>query len=253
MIINSEFTSLGFNSLLYKSGPVKYTDYIQNKYNNVHNRMYQDALNLFLKDFIKSAFYDEGYLFDDALNAINSINEDDTTDEITDMLKRNEGFARVACFSDYQTGKLINEIIELRKSLLPDKEITENDLFNILKKYFLKTHRIVELKNEEYYMPSLVVIFYLYKPFHKVGPYSLEEYWKSEFVTNTMGNKREIDEEENLEDLEITNIDYVRGKADLESRLTGIKTQIDFDEINNDIAISDDYLDVYKKTFSGLR
>ena len=47
--------------------------------------------------------------------------------------------------------------------------------------------------------------------------------------------------DEEINDAEILYLDYVNGKAKVESRLNDIQFEIDFDYINEDTKISDEY------------
>ena len=42
-----------YNNLIYESGPVKFSDYVSNKYNIIHNMLYQDALHNYFYEYIK--------------------------------------------------------------------------------------------------------------------------------------------------------------------------------------------------------
>lgn len=39
-----------YNKLLYNSGPVSFNDYIDNKYNIIHEKLYNNALNLYISE-----------------------------------------------------------------------------------------------------------------------------------------------------------------------------------------------------------
>ena len=41
-----------YNSILYKNRPIKYQDYISNKYNIIHRKLYDDALNKYIRSYI---------------------------------------------------------------------------------------------------------------------------------------------------------------------------------------------------------
>lgn len=56
---------MNYNNILYNSGPVKYSDYISNKYDLVHYDLYNNALNKYLTAYIEDIIHNKiiYYLF----------------------------------------------------------------------------------------------------------------------------------------------------------------------------------------------
>lgn len=158
-----------YNDMIYETRPVKYSEYVSNKYNDIHAQLYNDALNKFLKE-----------------------------------LKNKEEFLG---WTDDQI---------------------ENDI------------KIIEIKNTEYWKPSSVIIMKKVYPFSK-HKYSLSDYW----------NNYQQKEYKNIDDLKILNekllapeilsLDYIRGKAKIECRQQGVEFEVDFDYINDNTLVSEEY------------
>ena len=164
-----------YNDLIYKSRPVKFDEYMNNKYNKIHNQLYLDALNKFLQD-----------------------------EDILSYKQFNEG--------------------EGFKSL---EDIKENT-------------KIIELKNLEFWQPSSILVISKKYPFTQVK-YDLEKYWnKFQDKSNKQINNIKLIQDEIL-DAEIIYLNYISGKATVESRLNDIKFDVDFEYIDNKTKIGDDY------------
>lgn len=155
--------------MIYETRPVKYSEFVSNKYNDIHAQLYNDALSNFLKDLNKK-------------------------DEFLDWTE----------------------------------EQIETDT------------KIIEIKNTEYWKPSSVMIIKKIYPFTKYK-YDLSEYW----------NNYQHKEDKKIDDLkilnekllapEILNLDYIRGKAKIECRQQGVEFEVDFDYIDKDTLVSEEY------------
>lgn len=168
-----------YDNLIYSSRPVKFSEYINHKYDKIHNQLYLDALNKFLSD----------------------------------------------------------------ESILKYKQFST---FKNLEDIKMNT-KIVEIKNDEYWQPSHILVMSKKYPYYQ-HKYDLKKYW------NTFQDKsfqKIVDIKmlpDDIVDAEIIGLNYVTGKATLESRLNGITFEVDFDYINEDTLVSDEYS--LKNTFT---
>lgn len=166
-----------YDELWYNNTPVKYTDYVSNKFNDIHKQLYNDALNKLLND-----------------------------------IKDTYGFENI------------------------------ND--------FLGKIKIIEIKNNEYWKPSSVIIKFttsIYVNDKKIikgsiVKYDLSKYW------NTYQNKtyeRHIGEcaelNQVIPDPEILYINYVKGETVIESRLNDLKYTTNSDYIQSGDKYSEDF------------
>jgi hypothetical protein len=148
-----------YDSLWENQRPVKYFDYISEKYNDIHKQLYNDALSKLIND-----------------------------------IYQNYGFDNI--------------------------------------EDFLKSVKIIEIKNEEYWEPSSVIVKYIKKDKdvnnNKIVKglfytYDLTPYWNTFQYKNFdkhIGECTDIKDE--ICDPEILYIDYIKGKAKIESRLNDI-------------------------------
>lgn len=82
-----------YNDLIYESGPVKFSDYVSNKYNIVHNMLYKNALHnyfhTYIKDLVmKNLLYG---LFSCMHNCLTQYNDDETMINL-EVKENNEPF-----------------------------------------------------------------------------------------------------------------------------------------------------------------
>lgn len=156
--------------------------------------------------------------------------------------------SRPVKFTEYITNqydKIHDELYTDALNKFLDDVSNNIDKFEQFKNYSDKTDiientKIFEIKMKEYWMPSSILVMCKKYPYRR-KKYSLEDYWnnyqdKSKIKIN---NIKLLDEE--INDAEILYLDYVNGKAKVESRLNDIQFEIDFDYINEDTKISDEY------------
>lgn len=163
-----------YNEPSYESGPVSFTDYINDKLNIVHNKLYNSALHRFLKEKWK----------------------EDEESEIS---------------------------------------------FDVWKKNFMNTHKIVEIKGKEYADPSNMIIYDLFYPYNKTK-YDLKKYWDNKY---TIVNKCDVSDiaidEDTLKYAEVIYIDYVNGRCKMRSRLNQNEFWVAFKYINSNTKFSDEF------------
>lgn len=136
---------------------------------------------------------------------------------------------------------------------LSDKyNIVHKQLFNNAVETYLKTNnidngvfyqnnKVIELKNDEYWKPSkLIILSREYENGFTKTVVDLTEYWNTELSFQNKTYKNIKFDNENINDFEITYIDYVKGKATIKSKTTDKEYKIDFDDIDSNMGISDE-------------
>ena len=245
-----------YDDLLYESRPSSFNEFINNKYNDVHNQLYQDALNKFITEFvgkyIDSEFIYSFYsIFKDIYDDVNYVNKTNVEkfDVIynksinTDIINNNLTILGVNFKITLRTLYDITlNYININGNLSYDdslifKTAYNNVVYNLYKKY----HKIVEIKNSEYWMPSSIFIINKIAPFNK-NVIDLSNYWNM----NQSNNNSELSDlkitNENIDDSEITEINYVSGKAKLYSRATDIEYEVPFKYLNENTNVSDEMI-----------
>ena len=181
-IIMKSYTNISeYNEMLYDSGPVSINEYISEKYNIVHNKLYNDALEKYLKSFILK------YVNNDFIIEWNNIqiNSENEYEIIEDISNRKDYIISNVLTSLELSSKILFKIYPIIKSFLEniiDLETINNfnslynDILPIFIKEYKRSHNIIEVKDTEYWMPSEVLIIHNIKPFAK-HKYSLKDYW----------------------------------------------------------------------------
>lgn len=149
------------------------------------------------------------------------------------------------------TGKYYIDILNINnffyfedklKDIINKKSSEFNDILYIyLKNEFNKYHKYIEIKNTEYWKSSKVIIIGLKRPFTK-NIVDLENYWNYyQKKENKKTDSYKINSKDNNYDSELKYIDYVRGKAIMETKEDGQEFEVDFDYLNEDTKISEEY------------
>lgn len=349
-----------YDDMLYDSRPVKFADFISNKYNIVHRKLYKYALNRYIEYYIKSNINPD-FLYElfEALNNCNRIEDvydfimnselaqdiqksfdalmiDDKlyTKDIIDIiiekitqLKQEiyeyniSGILSIADITDFilaykevtylfeEIGENTSEYRLVEGSVFgSENESTENVEYNIdndyliildddeygkvhigynregkwylkiddsiditnikeqleslldktnvnltetiqntCKKYFIKSHKILEIKNSEYWQPSTIVIIGKRRPYRKAHV-DLTPWWNW-YQSKRNFNIKDIKiTDQVLNDSELVYLDYVKGIAYMRTKLDGIEYAVDFDYLDENIVVSDEYS--LKNTFT---
>lgn len=343
-----------YNDVLYESTPVSVNDYLSDKYNIVHNELFNDALDKYIKSYVSKyvngvllynifklfntySDYDEMYgtlLLDNNNYIINMINYYELNNDLVyDMfekvkeyinnIKNNiinnvkvehidyvNGIAEIikltlGDISDFRISLensvfLISEndvdyiqseidedsflflleeeqgiinigfnengemLVKLKnkeylykdednaiimKSILRNNNVSLLDeIMNLVVSYYKKCHRIIEIKNSEYWMPSDIIVFGNSIPYTKTKV-SLKKYWNyyqkhDEYDISYLKLKKD----NNLLDSEVTYIDYVNGKANMHAKTEALDYNVPFKYLNEDSKISDEI--TLKNTFT---
>ena len=104
------------------------------------------------------------------------------------------------------------------------------------------THKIIEYKNSEYYLPSKILIFDNLYPHHKIKV-DLSNYWSDyQDLINQHSYIEVKNKENNINDLVITDINYIQGTVKLYSKSFDEYYYTTFDRINESFEIDDSIL-----------
>ena len=110
---------------------------------------------------------------------------------------------------------------------------------------FLEKHKIIENKNSEYWKPSSIIIYSTTYPYSKKS-IDLTPWWNlnQKYDNLNLTDIKIIDEQ--IKDNQIEDIDYVRGKVKIYSKLNDIHYSADFNYVKEDTVVDDDTM---SKTF----
>lgn len=308
MLENIHNNIKSYDDMIYNSQPVKVSDYIANKYNEVHRILYKYALNNYLYDFINKKIIEDYkiiyHIYDYIINVDNQentnilidifnslkINHEDLIDIIinyvkTELLSLRQSIQTQCAYiceineqllfiitddirKEYSN--IINDDSELLKQLCFDKDgnlylllnqqIDNNDklsinillekynrkiktiITNIFIFYFKKSHKFIEIKNNEYWKPSSVYVIGAKYPYNKTVV-NLEKYWNMYQNKNIFDiNKLKIIKDENILDSQIEELNYLTGKAKMYSKSADLTYEVDFDYINENTNVDNDIL-----------
>ena len=108
---------------------------------------------------------------------------------------------------------------------------------NLYKKY----HKIIEIKNSEYWMPSYARIINKIPPYTKIN-IDLTDYWNM----NQSNDKSKLSDlkitKENMLDSELIELNYVNGKAKVQSRTNDTIYEVPFKYLDETVNVSDDMI-----------
>ena len=105
---------------------------------------------------------------------------------------------------------------------------------------YKNTHRFFEIKNDEYWKPSSVMIIGVMHPYTK-KTIDLDEWWNyyQEKKQQSISKIKLL--EDQINDSEVIYINYVTGKAKMRSKLEGIEYDVDFDYLSDETEVADEY------------
>lgn len=159
-------------------------------------------------------------------------------------------------FSEYMNDKLNNIHNTLYNNALLKwfneqwKNSGSTKSFNDWKKQYLNEHKLIELKNNDYYKPSDIIIYQLIYPYKK-EKINLKAYWDNMYLNDPqLDISNIIMDDDTLKYSEIIYIDYVNGRCKLKSKLTHVEYWVPFKYINENSILSDTLL--LNNTFSYL-
>ena len=108
-------------------------------------------------------------------------------------------------------------------------------------------HKIIEIKNSEYWMPSSICVISTNKPYKK-EIVDLSKYWNMNQSMNDISIYDIKNTNENINDSELYEINYITGIAKIRSRSTGLEYETPFKYLDGDINVSEDM--TINKTFT---
>lgn len=229
-----------YDDMLYESRPSSLNEFINNKYNDVHNQLYNDALNKYIKSVV-SKYVDDKFTTEFDFNIAAVYNYDNfelmydhynKTDYVHQVLEILSIDPKI-CIKLLYNIKLLND--EENINVLTNKYIDE--ICKLYKRY----HKFVEIKNSEYWMPSSIFIISKIAPFTK-ETVNLDKYWNT-IQSNNMYELKDLKiTKENILDSEIIEINYVSGKAKLQSRSTDIIYEVPFKYLDENTNVSDELI-----------
>lgn len=130
---------------------------------------------------------------------------------------------------------LIKKSFEVKKESLSLIELYKN----IALSYYKKSHKIIELKRSEYWMPSSISIISNIRPYSK-NIVDLTKYWNMSQSFNDVSIYDVKVTNENILDAELCELNYISGMAKIRSRQTGIEYSVPFKYLSGDINVDPD-------------
>lgn len=110
---------------------------------------------------------------------------------------------------------------------------------NIALAYYKKSHKIIELKRSEYWMPSAISIISNIRPYSK-SIVDLTKYWNMIQSFNNINIYDIKVTNENILDAELCELNYITGMAKIQSRTTGVEYSVPFKYLSGDINVNPD-------------
>ena len=215
--------------------------------NNVYLRQESDEQkNDDSEDAVFDVFH---YSFDSGLNTYTYIEEYLFMSEMKDYVILLEDIAgNIIYFNKYGELMLLIEDVKFNSEESKFKIINfindQNEkIFDFVKSrclyYFNKNHRILEIKNNEYWQPSSIMTISNVSPYKK-NIYDLSKYWNmnQEYSNANIEELKIINE--NIKDAKLVSINYVNGTAKFVSKINDLDFTVPFKYLNNETIVSDE-------------
>lgn len=225
------------DSLIYKS-----------LYNAEINQKYlldvAEILNTYIDTIID-------YLINNDMVTLNNDMLKLTTNDIWDFRKHKNNIGNIIKVYFDDNGKIVVNVCEnsrfISNDIIDDLEeqldIINTKIINDIRlkalEYFKKSHRIIEIKNIEYWMPSEVIIIHNSKPFTK-NKIDLTKYWNNYQKLEDYDISKLKISNENILDSEVTYLDYIKGTAHMFSKSSDISYEVPFKYLNENSNVSED-------------
>lgn len=139
---------------------------------------------------------------------------------------------------DYST---INEF-ELSQKIMDNTNISLLEkIQNLAIELFKKYHKIIEIKNTEYWMESDIIVIHNSKPFSK-HVYNLKDFWNyyQKFENYDISDIKITNE--NINDSYVSYVDYINGTAKMYSKTNDINYNVKFKYLNEKSKLGDELL-----------
>jgi len=127
----------------------------------------------------------------------------------------------------------------LLKKIYQDSQ--SSDTYEVWAANFYKTHKIIEIKNDDYIKASVVRIYDCVYPYNK-NTYQLSNYWPNTFEERKKYLKMLMLDEETLKYSEIIRIDFINGTCLLRNKLNAFEYTVPFEYIDKTIPLSEDLI-----------
>ena len=116
-------------------------------------------------------------------------------------------------------------------------KLYKEQICNLYKRF----HKIIEIKNSEYWMPSSIRIISKIPPYKKFN-INLEEYWiySQSHFENNLKNIKIL--KNKIQDSEITELNYVKGIAKMQSRDNDLTYEVPFKYLSDSTDVSDELI-----------
>ena len=215
--------------------------------NNVYLRQESDEQkNDDSEDAVFDVFH---YSFDSELNTYTYIEEYLFMSEMKDYVILLEDVAgNTIYFNKYGELMLLIEDVKFNSEESKFKIINfindQNEkIFDFVKSrclyYFNKNHRILEIKNNEYWQPSSIMTISNVSPYKK-NIYDLSKYWNmnQEYSDANIEELKIINE--NIKDAKLVSINYVNGTAKFVSKINDLDFTVPFKYLNDETIVSDE-------------
>lgn len=201
MIINTQINRKSYDDILYDTRPAKLSEYLTNKYNVIHNKIYMAALESFIKEWLHNKKKYAGQ-------------SDDTCKRFMDSNPNMRWCCGSKCFDvstsdEFKRKSFIYEI-------MPD-EYWQSSKVKIMTKY-------ISLKS-----PNLSWTVDL-------SPWWNEWQSKSDktFLTKKVSSEK-------WKDAKLTNLDYINGIATFYSKTNDDSFEVPFDYLTGEEDLDDDF------------
>ena len=215
--------------------------------NNVYLRQESDEQkNDDSEDAVFDVFH---YSFDSELNTYTYTEEYLFMSEMKDYVILLEDIAgNIIYFNKYGELMLLIEDVKFNSEESKFKIINfindQNEkIFDFVKSrclyYFNKNHRILEIKNNEYWQPSSIMTISNVSPYKK-NIYDLSKYWNmnQEYSDANIEELKIINE--NIKDAKLVSINYVNGTAKFVSKINDLDFTVPFKYLNDETIVSDE-------------
>lgn len=232
-------------------GPFETLGSFINIENYIYSVSYEDDMNVMSEYYVN----DDGYII--------LYEEEDNTKKPELFINFNNNGLLILTKLNEETGEY-EELVYENDEDIPEniqfllnhiQTFNYNFLYNLIddtKKKYIKYHKFIELKPDEFQYPGSVFVISRVEPFTR-SKYSLNDYWnttqyKSDYVLNNIA----IDFEHNNLLYELESINYVTGKVKYKSKLTDREVEVDFNYFDPYALKSDSFNNTFTKIHSRI-